>query len=221
MCKRVLRVSRRHATWRDGQRDAVLPAGCLPAAGRGAHGRAGETPRAGRRGCHGGDRARYPCVPPGPPPPASLGMGRSHCHVSSRLQVLPGIVPAQPAAATDLRRAGAAGTGTHPSPGCRHPWHAGGVSPLPARPHRVGPAIPVLQRHGLRVLPRDPYSFTPLLEDRSPPRSLLLGHDTAQTQRQIAQFSRKDAEVLWGHVSGMAKPPRGCPAQWSGRDAPR
>ncbi|XP_075280324.1 pyridine nucleotide-disulfide oxidoreductase domain-containing protein 2 isoform X2 [Opisthocomus hoazin] len=52
-----------------------------------------------------------------------------------------------------------------------------------------------LQRHGLRVLPRDPYSFTPLLEDRSPPRSLLLGHDTAQTQRQIAQFSRKDAEA--------------------------
>ncbi|XP_071895793.1 pyridine nucleotide-disulfide oxidoreductase domain-containing protein 2 isoform X3 [Anas platyrhynchos] len=52
-----------------------------------------------------------------------------------------------------------------------------------------------LQRHGLRVLPRDPYSFTPLLEDRSPPRSLLLGHDMAQTQRQIAQFSQKDAQA--------------------------
>ncbi|XP_067155642.1 pyridine nucleotide-disulfide oxidoreductase domain-containing protein 2 isoform X4 [Apteryx mantelli] len=52
-----------------------------------------------------------------------------------------------------------------------------------------------LQRHGLRVLPRDPYSFTPLLEDRSPPRSLLLGHDAAQTQRQIAQFSPKDAQA--------------------------
>ncbi|KAF2982144.1 hypothetical protein EK904_011459, partial [Melospiza melodia maxima] len=51
-----------------------------------------------------------------------------------------------------------------------------------------------LQRHGLRVLPRDPYSFTPLLEDRSPPRSLLLGHDMAQTQQQIAQFSQKDAQ---------------------------
>uniref|UniRef100_A0A8C5TMK9 Pyridine nucleotide-disulfide oxidoreductase domain-containing protein 2 n=1 Tax=Malurus cyaneus samueli TaxID=2593467 RepID=A0A8C5TMK9_9PASS len=52
-----------------------------------------------------------------------------------------------------------------------------------------------LQRHGLRVLPRDPYSFTPLLEDRSPPRSLLLGHDVAQTQQQIAQFSQKDAQA--------------------------
>ncbi|XP_030096858.1 pyridine nucleotide-disulfide oxidoreductase domain-containing protein 2 isoform X2 [Serinus canaria] len=52
-----------------------------------------------------------------------------------------------------------------------------------------------LQRHGLRVLPRDPYSFTPLLEDRSPPRSLLLGHDMAQTQQQIAQFSQKDAQA--------------------------
>ncbi|XP_032301469.1 pyridine nucleotide-disulfide oxidoreductase domain-containing protein 2 isoform X2 [Coturnix japonica] len=52
-----------------------------------------------------------------------------------------------------------------------------------------------LQRHGLRVLPRDPYSFTPLLEDRSPPRSLLMGHDMAQTQQQIAQFSQKDAQA--------------------------
>uniref|UniRef100_A0A8B9Z867 Pyridine nucleotide-disulphide oxidoreductase domain 2 n=1 Tax=Buteo japonicus TaxID=224669 RepID=A0A8B9Z867_9AVES len=57
-----------------------------------------------------------------------------------------------------------------------------------------------LQRHGLRVLPRDPYSFTPLLEDRSPPRSLLLGHNMAQTQRQIAQFSQKDAQVPQGHA---------------------
>ncbi|XP_065528103.1 pyridine nucleotide-disulfide oxidoreductase domain-containing protein 2 isoform X2 [Lathamus discolor] len=52
-----------------------------------------------------------------------------------------------------------------------------------------------LQRHGLRVLPRDPYSFTPLLEDRSPPRSLLLGNNRAQTQQQIAQFSQKDAQA--------------------------
>uniref|UniRef100_A0A8C3PT95 Pyridine nucleotide-disulfide oxidoreductase domain-containing protein 2 n=1 Tax=Calidris pygmaea TaxID=425635 RepID=A0A8C3PT95_9CHAR len=52
-----------------------------------------------------------------------------------------------------------------------------------------------LQRHGLRLLPRDPYSFTPLLEDRSPPRSLLLGHDMAQAQQQIAQFSQKDAQA--------------------------
>ncbi|KAM6347951.1 pyridine nucleotide-disulfide oxidoreductase domain-containing protein 2 [Alca torda] len=52
-----------------------------------------------------------------------------------------------------------------------------------------------LPRHGLRVLPRDPYSFTPLLEDRSTPRSLLLGHNMAQTQQQIAQFSQKDAQA--------------------------
>ncbi|KAM6130273.1 LOW QUALITY PROTEIN: pyridine nucleotide-disulfide oxidoreductase domain-containing protein 2 [Phoenicopterus ruber ruber] len=52
-----------------------------------------------------------------------------------------------------------------------------------------------LQRHGLSVLPRDPYSFTPLLEDKSHPRSLLLGHDMAQTQQQIAQFSQKDAQA--------------------------
>lgn len=77
-------------------------------------------------------------------------------------------------------------------------WHTGRVSPLPGLPRSAGSAIPVLQRHGLRVFPRDPYSFTPLLEDRSPPRSLLLGHDMAKTQQQIAQFSQKDAQVLWG-----------------------
>ncbi|XP_019357673.1 PREDICTED: pyridine nucleotide-disulfide oxidoreductase domain-containing protein 2 [Gavialis gangeticus] len=52
-----------------------------------------------------------------------------------------------------------------------------------------------LQRHGLRLHPRNPYSFTPVLEARSPPRSLLLGHNVAETQRQIAQFSPRDAEV--------------------------
>lgn len=45
------------------QHGATLPAGCLPAAGRAAHGRAGEAPRAGRRSRHRGDRARYPHVP--------------------------------------------------------------------------------------------------------------------------------------------------------------
>ncbi|XP_056351082.1 pyridine nucleotide-disulfide oxidoreductase domain-containing protein 2 isoform X4 [Oenanthe melanoleuca] len=62
-----------------------------------------------------------------------------------------------------------------------------------------------LQRHGLRVLPRDPYSFTPLLEDRSPPRSLLLGHDMAQTQQQIAQFSRKDAQAYPEYEAFMGR----------------
>ncbi|KAM9232950.1 pyridine nucleotide-disulfide oxidoreductase domain-containing protein 2 [Leptosomus discolor] len=60
-----------------------------------------------------------------------------------------------------------------------------------------------LQRHGLRVLPRDPYSFTPLLEDRNPPRSLLLGHDMTQTQQQIAQFSQKDAQAYPGYEAFM------------------
>nr|XP_048713232.1 pyridine nucleotide-disulfide oxidoreductase domain-containing protein 2 isoform X3 [Caretta caretta] len=53
-----------------------------------------------------------------------------------------------------------------------------------------------LQRHGLRVYARDPYSFTPMLEDGQARRSLLLGHDMADTQRQIAQFSSKDAQIL-------------------------
>ncbi|XP_065409680.1 pyridine nucleotide-disulfide oxidoreductase domain-containing protein 2 isoform X3 [Chrysemys picta bellii] len=52
-----------------------------------------------------------------------------------------------------------------------------------------------LQRHGLRVYARDPYSFTPVLEDGQAQRSLLLGHDMAETQRQIAQFSSKDAQA--------------------------
>ncbi|KAM7047276.1 pyridine nucleotide-disulfide oxidoreductase domain-containing protein 2 isoform 1-T1 [Acridotheres tristis] len=62
-----------------------------------------------------------------------------------------------------------------------------------------------LQRHGLRVLSRDPYSFTPLLEDRSPPRSLLLGHDMAQTQQQIAQFSQKDAQAYPEYEAFMGR----------------
>ncbi|KAM6306536.1 LOW QUALITY PROTEIN: pyridine nucleotide-disulfide oxidoreductase domain-containing protein 2 [Aegotheles albertisi] len=60
-----------------------------------------------------------------------------------------------------------------------------------------------LQQHGLRVLRRDPYSFTPLLEDRSPPRSLLLGHNMVQTQQQIAQFSQKDAQAYPAYEAFM------------------
>ncbi|XP_009906477.2 pyridine nucleotide-disulfide oxidoreductase domain-containing protein 2 [Dryobates pubescens] len=62
-----------------------------------------------------------------------------------------------------------------------------------------------LQRHGLRVLPRDPYSFTPLLEHKSSPRSLLLGHDMAQTQQQIAQFSQKDAQAYPEYEAFMGR----------------
>ncbi|XP_073451647.1 pyridine nucleotide-disulfide oxidoreductase domain-containing protein 2-like [Aquarana catesbeiana] len=54
-----------------------------------------------------------------------------------------------------------------------------------------------LKRHGLKIYFRDPHSFTPLLEDVKgrPPRSLLLGADMVKNQQQIAQFSKKDAEV--------------------------
>lgn len=103
--------------------------------------------------------------------------------------------------------------GARPQLGHQHLLAHGRVTLLPP----CLTALRVSQRHGLRVLPRDPYSFTPLLEDRSPPRSLLLGHDMAQTQRQIAQFSQKDAQVPQG--AGQSKAPRSCPAPWSSRDA--
>jgi phytoene dehydrogenase-like protein len=47
-----------------------------------------------------------------------------------------------------------------------------------------------LGRHGLRLLPRDPSSFTPLPGGRG----LLLGPDPAASQREIAHFSKRDAE---------------------------
>ncbi|KAM8806130.1 pyridine nucleotide-disulfide oxidoreductase domain-containing protein 2 [Eudromia elegans] len=60
-----------------------------------------------------------------------------------------------------------------------------------------------LQRHGLRVLPRDPYSFTPLLGAGSRPRSLLLGHDVQRSQQQIAQFSARDAQAYPAYEAFM------------------
>nr|XP_060624184.1 pyridine nucleotide-disulfide oxidoreductase domain-containing protein 2 isoform X2 [Anolis sagrei ordinatus] len=65
-----------------------------------------------------------------------------------------------------------------------------------------------MKRHGLQVLPRDPYSFTPLLEDGQggrPPRSLLLGNNMAETQRQIAQFSAKDAQAFPKYEAFMSR----------------
>ncbi|XP_075072051.1 pyridine nucleotide-disulfide oxidoreductase domain-containing protein 2 [Mixophyes fleayi] len=54
-----------------------------------------------------------------------------------------------------------------------------------------------LKKHGLKIYFRNPHSFTPLLETGTgrPPRSLLLGTDMTENQRQIAQFSEKDAEA--------------------------
>ncbi|XP_043845579.1 pyridine nucleotide-disulfide oxidoreductase domain-containing protein 2 isoform X2 [Dromiciops gliroides] len=56
-----------------------------------------------------------------------------------------------------------------------------------------------LKKHGLKVYFRNLYSFTPMLEEGirdKPPRSLLLGTDMAETQKQIAQFSPKDAQAF-------------------------
>jgi phytoene dehydrogenase-like protein len=47
-----------------------------------------------------------------------------------------------------------------------------------------------LARHGLRLLRRDPSSFTPLPDGRG----LLLGPDPALCRREIARFSARDAE---------------------------
>lgn len=48
-----------------------------------------------------------------------------------------------------------------------------------------------LNENGLKVLPRNPSSFTPLLDGRH----LLLGPDTAANQREISKFSAKDAQA--------------------------
>ncbi|MBL9125262.1 MAG: NAD(P)/FAD-dependent oxidoreductase [Planctomycetaceae bacterium] len=48
-----------------------------------------------------------------------------------------------------------------------------------------------LPQYGLKILPRNPSSFTPLPDGRS----LLMGPDAALNQREIAKFSRADAEA--------------------------
>ncbi|XP_059803157.1 pyridine nucleotide-disulfide oxidoreductase domain-containing protein 2 isoform X1 [Hypanus sabinus] len=65
-----------------------------------------------------------------------------------------------------------------------------------------------LKRHGLRVHIRDPSSFTPMLEDGvggNPPRSLLLGSDTKETQRQIARFSLNDARAYAAYEASTSR----------------
>ncbi|HET9598524.1 MAG TPA: NAD(P)/FAD-dependent oxidoreductase [Anaeromyxobacteraceae bacterium] len=49
-----------------------------------------------------------------------------------------------------------------------------------------------LARHGFRVLPRSPSSFTPLPDGRS----LLLGPDPKLNHAEVARFSRRDADRL-------------------------
>ncbi|XP_075830244.1 pyridine nucleotide-disulfide oxidoreductase domain-containing protein 2 [Microtus pennsylvanicus] len=56
-----------------------------------------------------------------------------------------------------------------------------------------------LKKHGLKLHFRNPYSFTPMLEEGTlskAPRSLLLGTDVAGNQKQISQFSQKDAQAF-------------------------
>ncbi|XP_055976823.1 pyridine nucleotide-disulfide oxidoreductase domain-containing protein 2 [Sorex fumeus] len=63
-----------------------------------------------------------------------------------------------------------------------------------------------LKKHGLKLHLRDPYSFTPMLEGgagNKAPRSLLLGTDMEENQRQIAQFSQKDAQVFPSYETFM------------------
>src|SRR3954449_6096449 len=49
-----------------------------------------------------------------------------------------------------------------------------------------------LKRHGFKMLPRNPSSFTPFPDGRS----LLLGPNKAQTHSEVSKFSTKDAEAL-------------------------
>nr|XP_015202056.1 PREDICTED: pyridine nucleotide-disulfide oxidoreductase domain-containing protein 2 [Lepisosteus oculatus] len=66
------------------------------------------------------------------------------------------------------------------------------------------------QKHGLKVYLREPHAFTPLLEEGvggRPPRSLLLGGDMAQNQREISKFSELDAKaypVYQAHMDNLA-----------------
>ena len=49
-----------------------------------------------------------------------------------------------------------------------------------------------LERHGLQLLPRNPSSFTPFADGRY----LMMGPDRDETAREVAKFSRRDAEAL-------------------------
>ena len=57
-----------------------------------------------------------------------------------------------------------------------------------------------LQKHGLKVYLREPNSFTPVRGTR---KALLLGGNSTENRRQIAQFSHKDAEVHCDCCSGV------------------
>ena len=81
-----------------------------------------------------------------------------------------------------------------------------------------------LKQYGLEVLPRNPSSFTPLLDGRS----LTLGPDMVASQREISKFSRRDAaaypkynallervaKVLEPTLSKAAPDPLPMPKEW-------
>jgi len=58
-----------------------------------------------------------------------------------------------------------------------------------------------LKHYGLTILPRNPSSFTPLLDNRS----LLLGPDTEANQQEISKFSHLDAEAYPQYEAFLAK----------------
>ena len=65
-----------------------------------------------------------------------------------------------------------------------------------------------LAKHGYRVLPRNPSSFTPLENGQY----LLLGRDAESNRKEIARFSEKDAkafpryEALLEHIAEVLEP---------------
>ena len=67
-----------------------------------------------------------------------------------------------------------------------------------------------LERHGLKFLPRNPSSFTPVRESDKP--YLLLGDDTNMNTQSISQFSKSDAvafeeyEAFLGKVRNIIQP---------------
>ena len=81
-----------------------------------------------------------------------------------------------------------------------------------------------LKQYGLNILPRDPSSFTPLLDGRS----LLMGPDERLTCREIAKFCQQDAErypaynsllervaaALEPILAGTAPDPLPLPGEW-------
>nr|XP_032806836.1 LOW QUALITY PROTEIN: pyridine nucleotide-disulfide oxidoreductase domain-containing protein 2 [Petromyzon marinus] len=65
-----------------------------------------------------------------------------------------------------------------------------------------------LKKFGLKLYPRDPYSFNPSPSDgrrEPPPPSLLLGLDMQENQRSIAWFSARDAKAYAEYVQLMEK----------------